>query len=161
MHMIDIIEIEKEESTNVIIGHSSFIKTVEDLHEACINAVPNIKFGIAFVEASGKRLLRYSGNDTKLEKLAVKNMQKINAGHSFLIMFDGAYPINVLKHIKEVPEISNIYCATANPLKVIRINNDEMYGIIGIIDGYSSIGIENDADKIERHDFLRKIGYKL
>ncbi len=161
MHIIDVIDIEKSEDTQIIIGHSSFIKTVEDIYEACVNSVPNIKFGIAFVEASGKRLLRSSGNDLELEKIAVKNMQKINAGHSFLVLFKNAFPINVLKHIKDVPEISNIYCATANPIKVVRINNEGMFGIIGIIDGYPSIGLETDLDKSERHDFLRKIGYKL
>lgn len=158
---LEIIEVEKEEEMQIIVGHAGFIKTAEDLYEAMQNSVPNIKFGLAFTEASGKRLIRTEGNDIKLESLAAKNALKINAGHTFVILFTGAYPINVLKHIKDTNEVVNIYCATANSIKVVvaKANKDES-AIIGIIDGQNALGIENDEDKKERRDFLRKIGYK-
>lgn len=161
MTQIELVEVQKDEDMQVIIGHASFIKTVEDIYEACIQSSTNILFGLAFVEASGKRLIRIAGNDKSLETLAAKNMQKINAGHSFMIIFKNAYPINVLPHLRSVPEISTIYCASANPISVALILDQQRRGIIGILDGLPAIGIESLEDKKERHEVLRKIEYKL
>jgi hypothetical protein len=156
----EVVEIEKEEDVQLIIGHAGFIKAAEDLYEAMLNAVPGVKFGVGFAEASGKRLVRTEGNDNNLESLVAKNLLKINAGHTFMILFKGAYPINVVRHIKEVNEVVNIYCATANPTKVIMANDKKGRAIVGIIDGQCALGIEKEEDKKERHEFLRKIGYK-
>ena len=161
--MIQEIEIEKPEEINFILGQSHFIKSVEDLYEVMAN-VPNAKFGIAFCEASGKCLIRYDGNDEEMIKLAIKNAEKIAAGHSFIIFMKDCYPINVLNAIKNVPEVCRIYCATANPTKVLIYetkNGDEVgRAIVGVVDGYKIKGIENEEDKKERGEFLRKIGYK-
>ncbi len=161
--MIQEIEIEKPEEINFILGQSHFIKSVEDLYEVMAN-VPNAKFGIAFCEASGKCLIRYDGNDEEMIKLAIKNAEKIAAGHSFIIFMKDCYPINVLNAIKNVPEVCRIYCATANPTKVLIYetkNGDEVgRAIVGVVDGYKIKGIENEEDKKERREFLRKIGYK-
>ncbi len=157
---VGFVDMEKDEDTSIIIGHAGFIKTVEDLYEALTNAVPQIKFGLAFAEASGKRLLRSDGNDKQLEGLAQKNLMAINAGHTFLIMFKGAYPINVVKHIRDVNEVVSIYCATANTVSVAIANYDGKRAVVGVSDGDTTLGIEGEADKKERHDLLRKIGYK-
>ncbi|RLF52077.1 MAG: hypothetical protein DRN11_01715 [Thermoplasmata archaeon] len=161
--MIQEIEIEKPEEINFILGQSHFIKSVEDLYEVMAN-VPNAKFGIAFCEASGKCLIRYDGNDEEMIKLAIKNAEKIAAGHSFIIFMKDCYPINVLNAIKNVPEVCRIYCATANPTKVLiyetKNGNEVGRAIIGVVDGYKIKGIENEEDKKERKEFLRKIGYK-
>lgn len=157
---IKIVPIEKPENANVIIGQSHFIKTVEDLSEILITTVPGIKFGIAFCESSGKRLVRHTGNDMEFENLAIKNALGIGAGHSFIIVMRNAYPINVLKKIKDCDEICTIFCATANPVDVLLLEEGEKRGIIGVLDGEVPKGVENDEDIKERKDFLRKIGYK-
>jgi adenosine/AMP kinase len=157
---VDRVRIEKDEETNLILGMSHFIKTVEDLYEAMVNSVPNAKFGIAFCEASAKCLVRWTGNDEGLTELAKKNAQAIGAGHSFIIMMKDCYPINVLRAIKMVPEVCSIHCATANPVEVIIAENEAGRGILGVIDGNKPKGVEGPEDQEWRHDFLRKIGYK-
>ncbi|HEC75987.1 MAG TPA: hypothetical protein ENI33_01860 [Thermoplasmatales archaeon] len=161
--MIQEIEIEKPPEINFILGQSHFIKTVEDLYEVMANA-PNAKFGIAFCEASAKRLIRYDGNDEEMIQLALKNAEKISVGHSFIIFMKECYPINVLNAVKSVPEVCSIYCATANPTKVLiyetKVGDETGRAIVGVVDGYKSKGIENEENKKERKDFLRKIGYK-
>ncbi|EQD59760.1 Adenosine specific kinase [mine drainage metagenome] len=157
---MEFISIEKDEDTSIMIGHAGFIKTVEDLYEALTNSVPQIKFGLAFAEASGKRLLRSDGNDETLEASAQKNLMKINSGHTFLILFKGAYPINVVKHIRDVNEVVSVYCATANPVSVVVASDGSRRAVIGISDGETMLGMENDADKKERYELLRKFGYK-
>ncbi len=155
------IKIEKPEAANIIIGQAHFIKTIEDLYEAIVSSVPQAKFGIAFCESSGPRLVRSEGNDKELIKVAEENALRIGAGHSFIIFLYDAYPINILKAIKDCVEVCNIYCATANPLEVIIAETDMGRGILGVIDGGSPKGIEADKDKEERKVFLRRIGYKL
>lgn len=155
------VNIEKPENTNFILGQSHFIKTVEDIHETLINSVPGIKFGVAFCEASGKCLIRWSGTDAEMMELARKNAYAIGAGHSFIIfMGEGFYPLNVLNAIKNVPEVCRIFCATANPTKVIVTDDGEGRGILGVIDGLKPKGIEEEADISWRKGFLRQIGYK-
>jgi len=156
-----IYQIDNPDRLNLILGHSHFIKTVEDIHEALVNTVPGIKFGIAFCEASDKRLIRWSGNDEALIKLAQDNLSQINAGHSFIIFLKQAYPINVLQAIKRVPEVCLIYCATANPVQVILAESEQGRGIMGVIDGQSTVGVETENDISERKTLLRKIGYKF
>ncbi|ADP78009.1 protein of unknown function DUF355 [Methanothermus fervidus DSM 2088] len=155
------INIDVPEETNVIIGQSHFIKTVEDLYEAIVNTVPQAKFGIAFAEASGDRLIRHVGNDEELEKIAIKNMEKIGAGHSFIIYLKNAYPINILQRLKTVPEVVNILCATANPVQVLIVETDQGRSIIGVVDGYTPVGVEKEKDIKKRKKFLRDIGYKF
>lgn len=145
---------------NVIIGQSHFIKTVEDIYEAIVNTVPQMKFGIAFNEASGECKTRIDGNDSELEACAASNAQAIAAGHIFVIAMRQGYPINVLGRIKDVPEVCNIYCATANPLQVIVAESEQGRGIMGVIDGNAPKGLESSNDREWRHDLLRKIGYK-
>ncbi|QGA54604.1 adenosine monophosphate-protein transferase [Sulfolobus sp. E5-1-F] len=157
---IDVIRIDIPEGTNVIIGQSHFIKTVEDLYETLSSSSPNLKFGIAFNEASGKRLVRYDGNDQELIKLAIENVKKIGAGHVFVIYLKNGYPINVLNRIKNVDEVVKIFAATANPLQVIVAETDQGRGVIGVVDGYTPLGVESETDIKERKEFLRKIGYK-
>ncbi|MCE1254209.1 MAG: adenosine-specific kinase [Anaerolineae bacterium] len=155
------IKIEKPENTNFILGQSHFIKTVEDLHETLINTVPGIKFGLAFCEASGMCLVRWSGTDPEMIELAQKNAMAISAGHSFIIFLgDGFYPINILNAIKNVPEVANIFCATANETQVIVADTGNSRGIMGIVEGEKPRGIEGEKDIAWRKDFLRKIGYK-
>lgn len=154
-------QVEKPEEVNVIIGMSHFIKTCEDIYEEMVNAVPDIKFGLAFCEASVKKLIRTEGTDDDLVALAVKNAQAIGAGHSFVLMLSNAFPINVLRNLRMVPEIVSIFCATANPLQVIVAETEQGRGIIGVIDGHSPLGVENKRDLRNRQSFLRKIGYKL
>ena len=146
--------------TNVIIGQSHFIKTVEDVHELMVTSVPGVKFGLAFNEASGPCLVRHSGTDAELEALAVKNSQAIGAGHTFTLIMRGAYPINVLTQLKALQEVCSIFCATANPVSVIVAENETGRGIMGVIDGEKPKGIEGEKDTADRKAFLRKIGYK-
>ena len=155
------VKIDKPEDSNVILGQSHFIKTVEDLHEALVNSVPNIKFGLAFCEASGPCLVRASGNDDGLRQLAQKNAFALSAGHTFVILIRDAFPLNVLGAIKQTPEVCSIFCATANPVEVVVAETEQGRGVLGVIDGYRSKGIENEDDVAERKEFLRKIGYKL
>lgn len=155
------VKIEKPEDMNFILGQSHFIKTVEDLYEAVVQSVPGVKFGIAFCEASQKRLVRWAGNDDTLIKLAQKNAMNIGAGHSFIIFMDGAFPLNMLNAVKEVPEVCRVFCATANPVQVLVAETELGRGIIGVVDGLKPLGIEAEKDIAWRKDFLRKIGYKL
>jgi hypothetical protein len=155
------IPIENPEHLNFILGHSHFIKTVEDLHEAIVNTVPGSKFGIAFCEASDVCLLRHSGSDQELVALAQKNALNIGAGHSFIIFMRDMFPINILNTIKSVPEVCRIFCATANPVEVIVGETSQGRGILGVIDGFSPKGIESKQDIAKRKSFLRAIGYKL
>ena len=154
------VKIEKEEDMNIIMGQSHFIKTVEDIYEALVTAVPGIKFGIAFCEASGDKLVRYDGTDEELQDLAVKNARKVNAGHSFLILLEDTYPINVLQKVKDVQEVCRIYCATANPLEVLIAETEIGRGIIGVVDGEPTVGVEQEEGKEWRKNLLRDIGYK-
>jgi hypothetical protein len=159
---IKIVSIEKPEPINFILGQSHFIKTVEDIHETLVTSVPGIKFGLAFCEASGKCLVRFSGNDDAMVELAQKNALAIGAGHSFILFLaDGFYPINILNAIKNVPEVARIFCATANPTQVIVAETEQGRGILGVIDGSSPKGVEDEAGKDWRKGFLRMIGYKL
>jgi len=148
------------ENGNIILGHSHFIKTVEDLYEAIVNTVPQMKFGIAFNEASGACLIRVDGNDSELEGIATENAQALAAGHAFVIALRDGYPINILGRIREIPEVCNIFCATANPVEVILAETEQGRGILGVIDGASPKGIESTTDREWRHGLLRKIGYK-
>ncbi len=158
----EVIEVPIPEGANVIIGQAHFIKTVEDIYEALVNSVPGVRFGLAFCEASGKRLVRHEGNDEELRRLAIDVAMKIGAGHIFVVYIRNAYPINVLNAIKHVPEVVRIYAATANPLMVIVAEvQPERRGVIGVVDGHSPLGVEGDKDREERKAFLRKIGYKL
>jgi adenosine/AMP kinase len=155
------VKIEPPEDCNVILGMAHFIKAVEDLYEALANAVPNIRFGIGFCESSGPCLVRHEGNDDELRKLAAKNAFDISCGHSFIIFIKNAYPLNVIDKIRQVPEVCLIHAATANPLEIIIAETEQGRGIVGVIDGYKSKGIEKDKDIRARKEFLRKIGYKL
>jgi hypothetical protein len=153
--------IQPPEGVNVICGQTHFIKTAEDVYEALVNASATIKFGLAFCEASGPCLVRYEGNDAELTRLAQESAYKISAGHFFIIFIKEAFPINVLDRIKACPEILSIFCATANPVEILYVEDEQGRGVVGVIDGYTSKGIEDSTAKKERHDFLRKIGYKL
>ena len=154
------VQIDNPDALNLILGQSHFIKTVEDIHEALINTVPGIQFGLAFCEASGHTLVRHSGTDEALEQLAIHNVQAIGAGHSFIVFLKDAFPINVLHAIKRVPEVCSIFCATANPVQVIVAESEQGRGILGVIDGASPSGIEDDEGIAWRKDLLRKFGYK-
>jgi len=155
------VKIEVPENSNVILGMAHFIKTVEDLYEALVNAVPNIKFGIGFCESSGPCLVRHEGNDEELRRLAAEKALEIACGHSFIIFLKNAYPLNVLDNIRKVPEVCTIYAATANPLEIVIVETEQGRGIIGVVDGLKSKGIEKQEDIKARKEFLRKIGYKL
>ncbi len=155
------VKIDKPEDCNVILGQSHFIKTVEDLHEALVNSVPSVKFGLAFCESSGPSLVRASGNDPALTELARDSAFALSSGHTFIIFMREAYPINVLGAIRRVPEVCSIFCATANPIEVIIAETEQGRGILGVIDGLRSKGVETEGDVVERKEFLRRIGYKL
>ena len=155
------VTIEKPEDMNFILGQSHFIKTVEDIHEALITTVPGIKFGVAFCEASADCLVRFSGNDEELMDLAKKNAWSLSAGHSFIIFMKNAFPINIMEAVKRVPEVCRIYCATENPVEVIIAETEQGRGIMGVIDGFKTKGIETEKDIEHRKDFLRMIGYKV
>jgi hypothetical protein len=156
-----VVDVKVPEKCNVIFGQSHFIKTVADLFEALVNAVPNIRFGLAFCESSGPCLVRHEGNDENLRQLASKTALELSAGHTFIIFMQNAFPINVLDKIKSVPEVCNIFLATANPFQVILAVTEQGRGVLGVVDGYSSKGIESEKDANERRELLRKIGYKL
>lgn len=159
---LKLVEIEKPEDTNFILGQSHFIKTVEDLHETLVASVPGIKFGLAFCEASGKCLIRWSGTDDEMVELARKNALAIGAGHSFIVFLgSGFYPVNVLKQVRAVPEVCHIFCATANPTQVVLAETEQGRGILGVIDGSLPKGVEGEDDIAWRKNFLRMIGYKL
>ena len=159
---LSLVPIERPDpNLNVILGQSNFIKTIEDVFEALANSVPGIKFGLAFCEASGPRLVRSAGTDAELTGLAERSAQAIGAGHAFIIFLRNAFPINVLNAVKNVPEVCRIFCATANPLQVVVAETEQGRGIVGVIDGQSPLGIEDEAAKAQRKDFLRVIGYKL
>ena len=155
------IQVKKPQDVNVILGQSHFIKTVEDIYEVLVNNVPGIKFGLAFVESSGACKVRSEGNDPELKKLSEVNALEIGCGHSFIVFLRDAYPINVLNAIKSIPEVCNIYCASANPVEVIVAETVQGRGILGVIDGSRPQGLEGPEDISWRHEFLRKIGYKL
>jgi hypothetical protein len=156
------VPVEKPGPINFILGQTHFIKTVEDVHEALVNAVPGIKFGLAFCEASGKCLVRWSGTDAAMTELAKNNALAIGAGHTFIVFLgEGFFPVNVLNAIKAVPEVCRIFCATANPTEVIVAETELGRGILGVIDGSVPQGVEGEADIAWRKDFLRQIGYKL
>jgi adenosine/AMP kinase len=161
MHLFSV-SIEKPDSVNFILGQSHFIKTVEDLHEALVSTVPGIKFGLAFCEASGACLVRWSGTDEAMLELARKNALAISAGHSFIVFLaEGSFPINVLNVIKALPEVCRIFCATANPTQVILAETDQGRAILGVVDGFKPKGIEDEEGIAWRKGFLRQIGYKL
>lgn len=158
---IKTVRVDIPEGCNIIIGQTHFIKTAEDLYEIIATTVPQAKFGIAFTEASGPCLMRTEGNDEELINACIKNLQGIGAGHVFCILLKNAFPVNVLNPVKNCPEVCRIYCATANPLEVIVASTEQGNGIIGVIDGSPPKGVEGPEDKIQRKEFLRKIGYKL
>lgn len=158
---LEVVDISKPEDVNVIVGQAHFIKTIEDLHEALVGASQHIRFGIAFCEASGARLVRRSGNDSELTRSAVAAAEAIGAGHSFVIMMENGFPINVMNQIKAVPEVCTIYCATANEVGIIVAASDRGRGVAGVIDGSPPVGVETEADITARHALLREIGYKL
>jgi adenosine/AMP kinase len=159
---IQAVKIEKPESANFILGQSHFIKTVEDIHEALVGTVPGIKFGLAFCEASGKCLVRWTGTDEALIELATKNALAIGAGHAFILFLgDGYFPINILNVVKNVPEVVRVFCATANPTEVLVAQTEQGRGILGVVDGFSPKGVEDEEGIAWRKDFLRMIGYKI
>jgi adenosine/AMP kinase len=158
---LHVVTIEKPKDLNVILGQSHFIKTVEDLHEALAGAVPGLRFGIAFCESSGPRLVRRSGNDPELLELASRNAMAIGAGHSFIVFMRDGFPVNVLNQIKLVPEVCRIYCATANSVQVIIGETEAGRGILGVVDGGPPLGIESEPDVEARRHLLRQLGYKL
>ena len=155
------VKIEKPETVNIILGQSHFIKTVEDIHEALVSAVPGIEFGLAFCEASGPSLVRYSGTSEEMVSLAKENAIALSSGHCFIIFLENAFPINVLNSIKAVPEVCRIFCATANEVEVIIAETKQGRGILGVVDGQKSKGIEGDEEIADRYALLRKFGYKL
>lgn len=158
---IEFVQIEKPEMVNFVLGQSHFIKTVEDIHEALVNSVPGIQFGVAFCEASGKCLVRWSGTNAEMIELAKRNAMSIGAGHSFILFLaEGFFPVNILKAVQAVPEVCRIFCATANPTQVMVVENAGGRGIVGVIDGSSPKGVEGDEDIAWRKGFLRAIGYK-
>jgi len=156
-----VVAIENPQGLNLIFGQSHFIKTVEDLHEALVGTVPGIRFGLAFCESSGPRLVRTGGTDPALIDLATQNATAVGCGHTFFIFLGNAYPVNVLSAVRQVPEVCQIYCATANPVEVIVAATDAGRGVLGVVDGQPPLGIEGAGDKAARHDLLRTIGYKL
>jgi hypothetical protein len=157
---LNAVRMEFPTDANVIVGQAHFIKTVEDLYEAVVTTAPQAKFGLAFNEASGACLTRAEGNDKELRELAIRNAQALAAGHTFVLVIRNAYPINLMKAIRDVPEVCTIFCATANPVEIIVAQSEHGRGVLGVIDGSSPKGVEGDSDAEWRHDLLRKIGYK-
>ncbi len=155
------VPIDKPEEMNVILGQSHFIKTVEDVHEVLAGTSPHLKFGLAFCEASGVRLIRRSGNDPELVELATRNALAIGAGHSFIVFLRDGFPVNVLTPLKQVPEVCRIFCATSNPVEVLIARTERGRGILGVVDGEPPLGVERESDVLERKALLRKLGYKL
>jgi adenosine/AMP kinase len=160
MHLVSV-RIEKPDDINFILGQSHFIKTVEDLHEALVGAVPGVQFGLAFCEASGPALVRWSGTAEDMISLARENALRLAAGHAFIIFLKNCFPVNVLNAVKAAPEVCRIFCATANPVEVILAENEQGRGILGVIDGMKSLGVEGEQDIAERKALLRRFGYKL
>ncbi len=158
---IKVVKLEYPEGVNIILGQSHFIKTAEDLYEIMVSSVPGVKFGLAFNEASSVCLIRAEGNDHKLKSLAISNIREIGAGHAFIIIMENAFPINVLNAIKQCPEVCRIFCATANPVEVIVAETEQGRGILGVIDGFSPRGVEDEEEMEKRKKFLRTINYKL
>jgi len=156
----EIVQLKIPESSNIIVGRSHFIKSVEDIYEALITSSTSIRFGLAFNEASGKRLIRYDGNDEELEKTAIESARAIGAGHIFVVYLKNAWPINVLNSLKSVHEVVTIYVATSNPVQIIVAETDQGRAVIGAVDGFTPLGVESEEDKEERIEFLKKIGYK-
>lgn len=159
-HSIDLVDLELPAESNIILAQAHFIKTAEDVYEALNGSMPGIRFGIAFNEASGPRLIRTEGSDEVLVSAAARNASMIGAGHLLVVLIAGAYPINVMQALKAVPEITTVYCATANPARAVVLREGERAAIIGVMDGGSPAGLESEADRQERRDLLRKIGYK-
>jgi adenosine/AMP kinase len=157
---LKLVPLEVPEGANLILGQSHFIKTVEDVYEALVNTVPQMKFGVAFNEASGPCLIRVDGNDEAMREVAVKNAAAVGAGHIFVVVMRDGYPINVLGRVKDTPEVCNIFCATANAVQVVVAESEQGRGVLGVIDGASPKGVETAADEAARRNFLRKIGYK-
>jgi len=157
----DVVRIDKPDDLNVVIGQAHFIKTVEDLHEALVGVSPSLRFGLAFCEASGPRLVRCSGNDDELVELATRNALAIAAGHCFVVFLRDGFPVNILNPVKAVPEVCTIHCATANPVEVVVAVTPLGRGVTGVIDGEPPLGVETDDDVAKRRDLLRAIGYKL
>lgn len=157
---LEVVKVNKPQDLNVIIGQSHFIKTVEDIYETIITSVPNVKFGLAFCESSGKCLVRVEGNDEELKKIAADNAVAIGCGHSFFIILKDAFPINILNQIKNIPEVCRIFCATANSVEIIVAETSQGRAILGVVDGFAPKGIEAAEDVAWRKEFLRKIGYK-
>ena len=158
---LELVPVSNPDERNLILGQSHFIKTVEDLHETLATAIPGLRFGLAFCESSGPRLVRRSGTDPELVELATRNALEIGAGHSFIVFVRDAFPVSLLNQIKQVPEVCRVYCATANPLTVVVASTRAGRGILGVIDGGAPLGVEADADVAARHDLLRQLGYKL
>jgi uncharacterized protein len=157
---LSVVEIQKPEDVNLVLGQAHFIKTVDDLHEALAGSSPHLRFGIAFCESSGPRLIRRSGNDDELVGLAVENLRAIGAGHAFLVFLRDGFPVNVLNQLKQVPEVCRILCATANPVQVVVVETMQGRGILGIVDGSSPLGVEDESDVAARRELLRTLGYK-
>ncbi len=158
---LKVVAIEKPDEVNLILGQAHFIKTVEDLHEVLVGTVPGIKFGVAFCESSGPALVRSSGTDEELVELAKENALALSAGHVFLVLLRNAFPINVLRAVRDVPEVCSIYCASANPVQVVLAETEQGRGVLGVIDGVLTKGVESEQDVATRKAFLRQIGYKL
>ena len=157
---LKLVTVENSDEANLILGHSHFIKTVEDLYEAVVGSVPGVEFGLAFCEASQERLIRVEGTHDGMKKLAVEAAEAIGAGHTFVIFLNNAFPINVLNAVKACPEVCRIYCATANPLQIVVAETEQGRGILGVIDGLSPLGVEGEADVAHRQQLLQKFGYK-
>ena len=158
---LKVVAIDKPADTNLILGQSHFIKTVEDLYEALVGSSPHLRFGLAFCEASGPRLVRRAGNDPALVDLAVRHALALGAGHSFVVLLREGFPVNVLNQVKAVPEVCRIYCATANPVQVVVAETEQGRGVLGVVDGSTPVGVETDDDERDRRALLRDIGYKL
>jgi hypothetical protein len=158
---ISIVGVDVPEGVNLILGQSHFIKTVEDLYEALVGTSPHLRFGLAFCEASGPRLVRRAGNEPDLVELAVRHASAIGAGHSFVVLLREGFPVNVLNQVKAVPEVCHVFCATANPVQVLVVETEQGRGVIGVVDGGSPLGVETDEDEQARRTLLRDIGYKL
>lgn len=157
---LSVVEIEKPDDVNLVLGQAHFIKTVDDLHEALAGSSPHLRFGVAFSESSGPRLVRRSGNDEELVAIALRNLQAIGAGHAFLVLLREGYPVNVLNRLQQVPEVCRIFCATANPVQVIVAETEQGRGILGVVDGGTPLGVETDEDVDARRSLLRTLGYK-
>ena len=157
---LSVVEIEKPDDVNLVLGQAHFIKTVDDLHEALAGSSPHLRFGIAFCESSGPRLVRRGGGSDELIALAVRNLQALGAGHAFLVFLREGYPVNVLNQLKQVPEVCRIFCATANPVQVVVVETEQGRGILGVVDGGSPLGVEADEDVDARRKLLRTLGYK-